>query len=200
MLFFVRAYQDDLEVADVSGRPEHCPSDPGRRRHVEAWGNGNAVLVAVDRVPHQGLVVLPEQDEHEAMAAVEEPVAVAVVELQREAPDGDTVGGLQSWYEGDPAGRNHFLKEEAEEGRVAAVMAAESAEESGVRDEATPALADERGAREGGGLRGEAEEDLGQQIFVVQRRRRRRRAGRAAEAAHLALLTDAGVFFFFFFF
>lgn len=66
MLFFVRAYQDNLEVVGVSGRPEHCPSDPGRRRHVEAWGNGNAVLVAVDWVPHQGLVVLPEQDEHES--------------------------------------------------------------------------------------------------------------------------------------
>ncbi|EMS49115.1 hypothetical protein TRIUR3_09326 [Triticum urartu] len=51
------------------------------------------------------------------MAAVEEPEAAAVVELQREAPDGKTVGGLQSWHEGDPTGRRHFLKEEAKEGR-----------------------------------------------------------------------------------
>ena len=66
---------------------------------------------------------------------------------------------------------------------------AEAADEAGALDEAAPSLADEGGAREGGGLRGEAEEDLGEQVVVVQHRRRRRRA---AEATHLALLAAPG--------
>jgi hypothetical protein len=65
------------------------------------------------------------------------------------------------------------------------VVDAESAEESRVGDEEAPALADDGGAWEGGGLRWEAEEDLSEQIVDVQRRGRRRRAGAVAEAAHL---------------
>jgi hypothetical protein len=44
------------------------------------------------------------------------------------------------------------------------VAEAEAAAEAGVGDEAAPSLADEGGAREGGGLRWKAEEDLGEQV------------------------------------
>jgi hypothetical protein len=76
--------------------------------------------------------------------------------------------------------------EEAEDGRLAAVVDAEAAEEAAVGGEAVPALADEGRAGERGGLRREAEEDLREEVVVFQRRLHRRRTG----AAHLALLTD----------
>ena len=47
---------------------------------------------------------------------------------------------------------------------------AEVAEEAGVGGAAAPALADERGAGEGGGLRGQAEEALGGEVVGVGRR------------------------------
>jgi hypothetical protein len=49
------------------------------------------------------------------------------------------------------------------------VVFAEAAGESGVRDDAPPALADEGGAGERGRLRREAEEDFLEEILVVQR-------------------------------
>ena len=67
-----------------------------------------------------------------------------------------------------------MFDEAAEEGRVTAVAEAEAAGEFGVGDKAAPLLGDDGGAREGGGLRGEAEEDLGEQVVVFQHRRRRR--------------------------
>jgi hypothetical protein len=78
----------------------------------------------------------------------------------------------------------------AEQGRFAAVVDAEAAGEAAVGGEAMPALADEGRAGEGGGLRREAKEDLGEEVVVFQRRLHRRRMGKAAEPAHLALLTD----------
>ena len=78
---------------------------------------------------------------------------MVVLLLQGEAPGRDTVGGLQSRYEA-------FVDvsvEETEEGRVAAVVAAEAAEEARLGDEVEPVLADGGGAREGGRVRGEAE-------------------------------------------
>jgi hypothetical protein len=69
------------------------------------------------------------------------------------------------------------------------VVEAEAAEEAEVGDDAAPALADGGGAREGGRLRGEAEEDLGEQVVVVERRRRRAEAEVARDVRHLALLT-----------
>jgi hypothetical protein len=103
---------------------------------------------------------------------------------QAEAPGRDAIGSIQSGSEGFAA----ISFEEAEEGRVAAVVEAEAADESGVGDQAAPELADDGCAREGGGLRGEAEEDLGEQILVFQRRCRRRRSGAAAEDPHPTLL------------
>ena len=119
------------------------------------------------------------------MAASEGDEVVAVIALKGEGPERDTVGGIQSGLEGEAI----ESVEEAEERRVAAVAEAEAAPESGVGDEAAPAPADGRCAREGGGLRGEAEQDLGEQVVVLQRGCRRRvGAAAAAEAAHLALL------------
>lgn len=100
MLFLVCAYQYHLEVVVVPASPEHRPGCPSPRHHTKARRNGYAVLVAADGVPHQDLVVLQEEDEDEAMAAVEEAEAADVVALQGESPDGDTIGGVESWYEG----------------------------------------------------------------------------------------------------
>jgi hypothetical protein len=67
-------------------------------------------------------------------------------------------------------------------------VGAEAAEEAGVADETAPALAGEGGAREGGRLRGKAEEDLREEVVILQRRRRRRvGAAAAASACHFAL-------------
>jgi hypothetical protein len=65
------------------------------------------------------------------------------------------------------------------------VVDAESAEESRVGDEEAPALAYGGGAWEGGGLWWEAEEDLGEQVFVLQRTRRRRAGAAAGAGRHL---------------
>jgi hypothetical protein len=102
-----------------------------------------------------------------------------------EAPERDAIGGIQGWLEGEVAVRI----EEAEEGRVSAVVEAESAEKAGVRDEAAPVLADGGGAWDGGRIGGKAEEDLGEQVVVFQWRRHRRQGGAAAEDAHVVLLT-----------
>jgi hypothetical protein len=62
-------------------------------------------------------------------------------------------------------------------------VGAEVAEEAGAGDEAAPALADEGGTREGGGLWGEAQEDLREEVVVLHGERRCRRF-KAAEAGH----------------
>jgi hypothetical protein len=103
----------------------------------------------------------------------------ATTDLQGEARGWHTIGGLHGGYKREAA---IFLDEEPEKGSVAAVAEAKAADESGIGDEAAPLLADQRDMREGGRLRGKAEEDLGKQVIVFQRRRRR-----AREAAHLAL-------------
>ena len=89
------------------------------------------------------------------------------------------IRGLESRYEGEDA----VSDEEPEQRWVAAVVAAEAAEEAGVGGEAAPALADEGRAREGGRLWRETEEDLGEEVVIFQRRLHRRRTG---TAAHLA--------------
>ena len=110
------------------------------------------------------------------MAAAYEPAVVAVVEPEGEASAWDTVGGLQSRCKGNSS---HILEEQTKERWIEMVVGAEAAAEASVGDEAEPALADEGGARERGGFRGQAEEDLGEEIFVFQRPRRRRSAAAA---------------------
>jgi hypothetical protein len=107
---------------------------------------------------------------------------VAIVKLQGEAGARDTIGRIHDRNKQELV---EILFEETKEGRVSAVVEAESVEEPRVGDEAAPALADEGDAGEGGGLRCEAEEDLGEEVVDLQRRRRRR-AGVAAAAGHLA--------------
>jgi hypothetical protein len=121
------------------------------------------------------------------MAASADIELVAVVDLQGEAPGGHTVGGVESRYEGKAGAYD----EAAKEGRVATVVEAEAAGEAGVEGEAAPASADGGGAREGGRLRWEAEEDLTEEIVIFKRCLHLRRAEAEAEAAHLALLADA---------
>jgi hypothetical protein len=74
----------------------------------------------------------------------------------------DTIWSLHGRFEGN---REGIISAKAtEEGRVIAVAEAKAAAEAGVGDEAAPSLADEGGAREGGGLQWKAEEDLGEQV------------------------------------
>jgi hypothetical protein len=185
LLLVVRHRQDHLEVWVFSGRAKHRPVDEAHGFvFIERRGNGDAVLVAGDGVPHQDLAVPREEDEEETMATSKGygAVVVVAVTLQGEAPGRDAIGGLQGRTEGTTS----VLVEEAEEGRIAAVPEAEAAKEAGVGDEAAPALADGGGPREGRRLRGEAEEDLAEEVVVIQGPDGRR-AGVAAAAAHLAL-------------
>jgi hypothetical protein len=78
------------------------------------------------------------------MAAPEAHEAVVDARGQGEAPGMNTVGGLQSRYEG----QIFRSFEETEEWQVAAVVEAEAAGEAGVGDEASPSLADGGGAGE----------------------------------------------------
>uniref|UniRef100_A0A0D9X0D0 DUF834 domain-containing protein n=1 Tax=Leersia perrieri TaxID=77586 RepID=A0A0D9X0D0_9ORYZ len=94
------------------------------------------------------------------------------------------------------------VHEDAEE-RGVAVVGVEAAEEGRVGDEAAPLLAGEGGAREGGGLGREADEDLREEVIVLRQEDPRRRrggsaatpparagagAGAAAPAGHIAVL------------
>lgn len=105
-------------------------------------------------------------------------------QIHGEAVPRDTVGGIQGRHEGGAFARVEL--EKAKEGRVAVVAEAEAAGEAVVGGEAAPALGDEGGAWERGRLRGEAEEDLLEEIVVIQRRlhRRRQRAAARVRAAH----------------
>ena len=94
------------------------------------------------------------------MAAIEQP-AQQVAAWQIKAPKRDAVRSCQDWSELE-------LMKDAEEGRLP-VVRAEAAEESRVGEEASPALADGRGAREGGWLGREAEEDLPEHVVVFKR-------------------------------
>ena len=163
-VFGVPHYQDHPEV-DVSGIAKHRPSYDGilfeLRRNIKAG------LITDDRVPHQDMAMLIVEDEHETMARSTCLVAVAFVVQQGEATVQDTIRGIGSGQEGE----EFVWVEKTEEWSVAAVVAAEA----GVAGDAVPALADGGGAREGGRLRGKAEEDLGEDVVVdaVQLRRRR---------------------------
>jgi len=84
----------------------------------------------------------------------------------------------------DEEGSGEVVHEEAEL-RRRLVVGAEAAEESGVREEAAPALADEGGAGKRGRERRQAEQDLPEDVVVVRKVRRRRR--RAGCLAHLEL-------------
>jgi len=147
--------------------------EPRRERH--------AAPAAGDGVPHDGLEARAVDEEGEAVAASEEAqVVAAVAARQGEALPRDAVGPTQRGHELDVA---VLVGEEAEEGRRP-VVGAEAAEEGRVGEEAAPALADEGGAREGGGERREAEEDLPVEVVVVRQRRwprlQRRRGGTLA--------------------
>jgi hypothetical protein len=104
--------------------------------------------------------------------------------LQREALGRDAVGRVKSGSEGEFSG---LIREAAEE-RGLPVVDAKSTEELGVGGEAPPALGHEGCAQAVGRLRGEAEEDLVEQVVVFQRMRpcRRRRGGPAAAAGAAA--------------
>jgi hypothetical protein len=141
-------------------------------------GQRHSPPVTGDGIPHQEIEQLSVEDENAAMAAIQNLAVGGVFDTQEEARCGDVVRWIQRGGELDVVVL--VLGEEAEEGRLAVVLA-KAAEEMGVRDEAAPPLADERGAREGGRQRREAPEDLGQDVVVVQRGRRRRRAGEDRE-------------------
>ncbi len=182
------AHQNDLESesAAAAGKAKHRAVPHLGLSLVALRREGNAALVAGDRVPHEEAAAPPRHHwvdgEDEAVAAAEDPAA-EVVEPQREAPAGahgrgDAVGGIHG---GDEGGAHPVAVEEAEERRAAAVAGAEAAEEGGVGgDEAAPARADGGGAREGGGPRREAEKYLGEEVVVFQRPRVRVRHHRVS--------------------
>ena len=112
-------------------------------------------------------------------------VSVDLADSQVEALGRNAVGRGQDGGEHDAV---IAVLEDAEEGWLP-VVCVEATEESMVGDEASPALADGGGAGEGGRLRREAEEDLGEQILVLQGRAR---AGAVVEGGRHGAYREEG--------
>jgi hypothetical protein len=139
-------------------------------------GRRNGLLGATDRVPDLELVLFRMVEEKQAMAGSKGPEVVGAEGLRSEVTARDTVGRIHCGLEIELP----ISHEAAEEGKLSTVVDAESAAEAGTGNDTEPAPADGGGAGEGRGLRGEAEEDLLNDVVQLQLRRRR-------EAAHLAL-------------
>ena len=110
------------------------------------------------------------------MAAVEK--LVVAVAWRIEAQGRDAIGWVEGGDEHDPFAA---AMEDAEEGRLPVVVAAEADDELGVCGEAPPPAAHRGNAWERGGLWREADEDLVEEIVVFKRGRWR--CWRAAAAA-----------------
>jgi hypothetical protein len=138
-------------------------------------------MLAGHGIAHKDLFVRPGFEEKATVTAIERRVTTdAAVASKVEALRGDAVGRVEDGFEHHPV----IAAQEDAEQRGLPVVGAEEAEELGVGDEASPALADGGGAQEGGRLRREAEEDLLEHIFVERQVFRRRRfAAVATDAA-----------------
>jgi hypothetical protein len=125
---------------------------------------------AGEGIPHENLTLMVVDQDGEAMAAAcEAPIPVGAVDpRQREAGGRDAVGRVEDGREDDRV-HAEIPNEEAEQRRLPVALA-ETGEELGAGEDASPALADEGGAGEGRRLRREAEEDLLQEVLVFQRR------------------------------
>jgi hypothetical protein len=160
-----------MNVALVTGSAEHCPVEDA---HLELRRNGQAALLAGDGIPHNDLCPRPALDEDETVAAIEQLITITAPAASKvKAPRRYAIGRVQDGVEHDPPPLVP-PQEDAEEGRLP-VVCIELAEEPGVGDEASPALADGGGAREGGGQRREADEDLPEYVVVVRQGGRLRR-------------------------
>jgi hypothetical protein len=133
-----------------------------------------------------GMTLLSVEDEDKAVVAIKD--YVVLLKLQGEVCGRDAIRRIQRGNESyTPAAE--IIIDEAKEGGLL-VVGTEAVEEMGLRDEAAPPLADERGTEEGGRKRREAEEELGQEVAVLQRRRRRQlRRARTEVAVHLTIFT-----------
>jgi hypothetical protein len=140
-------------------------------------------------IAHEDLTLPGVEDEDAPVAAPEERAVVgvgvgaAIVDPHGEPAAGYAVGRVEDGGERDPSAA---LLEEPEEGRLP-VARAEAEEEFGVRGEAAPPLADEGDAGQGGGQRGEAEEDLPEDVVTLGRG-----AGTLPAARLVAVLGHAG--------
>jgi hypothetical protein len=157
-------------VSLVAVSAEHCPV--GSATSAKLRRKGDVSLVAGDWVAHEDLAPPGVDDEDAPVSAPEKGAvegvglgATAVVNPHGEAPARYAVRSVEDGGKGDPS---TVLLEEPEEGRLP-VVGAEADEEFGVGGKATPPLADEGDAREGGGLRREAEEDLPEDVTAVRR-------------------------------
>jgi len=182
-VYVVRAYQDDLEgpqlpIVGIGGGggagAQHRataavrPVVSGELRWIVHGGPA-----AGDGIPHDGVEASPVDEEREAVAAAEEEEALASTGLPRqgEALRWDAVRRGQRRGEAGPV---RVVEEVAQQGRrrPVVVVLAEAAEEERVRDEASPAFADEGRARERRRQRRQAQEDLTEDVVVVRQRHR----------------------------
>uniref|UniRef100_A0A8R7QN00 Uncharacterized protein n=1 Tax=Triticum urartu TaxID=4572 RepID=A0A8R7QN00_TRIUA len=172
------AYQDHLKGARmavsvhvalvVAGGADHSST---KDIPFQIQRNCHAQAVAVDGVEHKERTTKRADEEDTSMAAPEQtPEIDLVAGPQREALPRDAVGSVE---EGGEHQLPALLPEDAEDGGLP-VVGDEAAVEGGRGGEALPLLGDEGGAEERGGQRGDAEEDLAEEVLVLQRRRRRR--------------------------
>lgn len=103
---------------------------------------GHGGPAAGDGIPHDGLEASPVDEEGEAVAAAEEEEALAgrLLRLQGEELGWDAVRRRQRRDEDGPL---MVAEEVAQQRRRPVVVLAKAAEEDRVRDEASPAFADE---------------------------------------------------------
>jgi hypothetical protein len=168
-----------MHVAMVIGSAEHRALDTAPH---ELRRSGQATMLAGHGIAHKDLFVRPGFEEKATVTAIERRVtAGAAVASKVEALRRDAVWRVEDGFEHYPV----IAAQKDAEQRGLPVVGAEEAEELGVGDEASPALADGGGAKEGGRLRREAEEDLPEHIFVERQvfRLRRRFAAVATDAA-----------------
>jgi hypothetical protein len=133
---------------------------------VEPRWESHAAPVACEGIPHDGVEAVQVEAEGEAVAAAAEDPALVADPWRRKARGGDAVGRIQR---GGEDGSPEAPVEIAQERGFPVLVGAEAAEEDPVGDEEAPALADDRGAGEGGRQRREADENLREEILVFQR-------------------------------
>lgn len=180
IVYVVCAYQDDLEgpqlpIANAigsggGGAHQHRataavrPVVSGELRWIRHGGPA-----AGDGIPHDGVEASPVDEEGETVAAAEEEEALAgSTRLPRQ---GETLGrdAVRRRHRRDEDGPARVAEEVAQQGRRRPVVVlAKAAEEERVRDEASPAFADEGRARERRRQRRQAQEDLTEEVVVVR--------------------------------
>lgn len=172
-----------VNMAAAACSAQHGPSAV----EVQVRGLREDAVVAGGRVPDHEVDGIEELEEEAAMAAIERPPVGGELDARWREIGVEWRGGGGGDEAGDVGAVAAVVNvvDEAEHGRCS-VECAVAAEEGGIGEELTPALADEGGADEGRGIvRRDVEEDLvGHVVHQLRRRRRHARRRRRRRRRH----------------